>query len=127
MTNSVVGATILGGLLNNGMKLIRESQDVFIKETTDAETEARSILENHPKREEILNIIRGNDEEQQKAKLERLFDNKNVQSEVITFDPVPAALLAIADSQEQCHPNFGETAKKYKDTIPLIILKNSKS
>lgn len=66
MTNSVVGATILGGLLNNGMKLIRESQDVFIKETTDAEKEARSILENHPKREEILNIIRGNDEEQQK-------------------------------------------------------------
>ena len=55
--------------------------------------------------------------------LDRLFDNKNVQSEVITFDPIPAALTAKAESLEQCHPNFLVTAKKYKDTIPVIIQK----
>ena len=55
--------------------------------------------------------------------LDRLFDNKNVQSEVITFDPVPAALVSIADSLDKCHPSFLETAKKYKDTIPVIIQK----
>lgn len=58
--------------------------------------------------------------------LDRLFDNKNVQSEVIAFDPVPAAFVAIADSIEQCHPNFLVTAKKYKDTIPVIVQKDSK-
>ena len=56
--------------------------------------------------------------------LERLFDSKNVQSEVITFDPVPAALLSIADSMEKCHPSFLETAKKYNDKIPVIIMES---
>ena len=56
--------------------------------------------------------------------LERLFDSKNVQSEVITFDPVPAALLSIADSIEKCHPSFLETAKKYNDKIPVIIMES---
>ena len=55
--------------------------------------------------------------------LDRLFDNKNVQSEVITFDPTPAALVSIAESLDKCHPSFLETAKKYKDNIPVIIQK----
>ena len=55
--------------------------------------------------------------------LDRLFDNKNVQSEVIVLDPTPAALLSITDSLDKCHPSFLETAKKYKDTIPVIIQK----
>ena len=58
--------------------------------------------------------------------LDRLFDGGQVQSEVITLDPVPAALMSISDSLEKCHPNFLITAKKYKDTIPVIIQKDSR-
>ena len=58
--------------------------------------------------------------------LDRLFDNKNIQSEVIAFDPVPSAFMAKADCLDKCHPNFLMTAKKYKDTIPVIVQKDSK-
>ena len=57
--------------------------------------------------------------------LERLFDGGHVQSEVITIDPIPAAFLAKAENLEQCHHDFLVTAKKYKDTIPVIIQKSS--
>ena len=58
--------------------------------------------------------------------LDRLFDGGHVQSEVITFDPVPAALTAKVEKLEDCHHDFLVTAKKYKDTIPVIIQKESK-
>ena len=56
--------------------------------------------------------------------LERLFDGGHVQSEQITFDAVPAAFLAKVGSLKQCHHDFLVTAKKYKDTIPVIIQEN---
>jgi hypothetical protein len=56
--------------------------------------------------------------------LERLFDGGHVQSEVIVLDPVPAALLAKEKRLEDCHHDFLVTAKKYKDTIPVIIMEN---
>ena len=56
--------------------------------------------------------------------LDRLFDGGHVQSEIIALDPVPSALLAKADSLEQCHPNFLVVAKKYKDTIPVLVQKS---
>ena len=59
--------------------------------------------------------------------LDRLFESKNVQSEIIALDPVPAAFFAKVDSLEQCHPSFLVTTKKYKDTIPIIIQKDSNS
>ena len=57
--------------------------------------------------------------------LDRLFDGGHVQSEVIVFDPVPSAFIAKVERLEQCLPAFLTTAKKYKDTIPVIIQRNS--
>ena len=57
--------------------------------------------------------------------LEKLFDGGHVQSEVIVLDVTPAAFLAKAEKLEQCHHDFLAEAKKYKDTIPVIILKDS--
>lgn len=59
--------------------------------------------------------------------LDRLFDSGHVQNEVITLDMIPSALLAKVNKLDQCHHDFLVTAKKYKDTIPIIIQKNSKS
>ena len=59
-----------------------------------------------------------------KRTLERLFGGGHIQSEVITFDPVPSALLAKVKCLEQCHHDFLVTAKKYRDTIPIIIQEN---
>ena len=77
-TNETAGKNLLGGLLNNGTKIVKEAQDVFIKTITDIEKEVQSILENHPKREEILNIIHKSDEECRKAQLEFLKLIKNI-------------------------------------------------
>ena len=76
-TNDAAGKGLLDGLLNNGTKIVKEAQDVFIKTITDVEKEAQSVLENHPKKEEILDIIHKSDKELQKAKLEFLKLIKN--------------------------------------------------
>ena len=57
--------------------------------------------------------------------LENLFDGGHIQSEVIALDVVPAAFIAKAEKLEQCHHDFLAEAKKYKDTIPAIIMKDS--
>jgi len=57
--------------------------------------------------------------------LDRLFDGEYVQSEVIVLDPIPTALIALDDSLEKCPNAFLQVAKKYKDTLPVIILKDS--
>ena len=77
-SKDVAGTSLLGGLLKNGTKIAKEAQDIFIKSISEAEKEAQSILENHPKREEILDIIRMSNEELQKTKLEFLKLIKNI-------------------------------------------------
>ena len=77
-TNDTVATKLLGSLSDNGVNIIQETQDVFVKTITKAEKEAQNILENHPKREEILNIIRNSNEELQKTKLEFLKLIKNI-------------------------------------------------
>ena len=67
--NETTGKNLLGGLLDNGTKIVRETQDVFVKTITDIEKEAQIILENHPKKNEILNIIRESNEELKITKL----------------------------------------------------------
>ena len=57
--------------------------------------------------------------------LENLFDGGHIQSEVIALDVVPAAFIVKAEKLEQCHHDFLAEAKKYKDTIPAIIMKDS--
>ena len=56
--------------------------------------------------------------------MDRLFGGGHVQSELIVADPVPAAFFAKVEQLDQCHHDFLVTAKKYKDTIPVIIQKS---
>ena len=77
-TNNASCTSLIGELINNGTNIVREAQDVFVKTITEAEKETRSILENHPKRKEILDIIHKSSEELQNAKLEFLKLIKNI-------------------------------------------------
>lgn len=80
---------LLGGLADNGIKIAQEAQDVFIKTITEAEKEALNILENHPKREEILNILHNSDDELKKTKIEFL---KLIKNTTIKEDEYPYLL-----------------------------------
>ena len=71
-SNEANGNSLPGGLLNIGTKTIQKSQDLFIKTTTEIETEAHKILENHPLYDKILGILGNSDNESQKSKLEFL-------------------------------------------------------
>ena len=77
-TNNASGASLIGGLIDSGTNIVREAQDVFVKTITEPEKEAQSILENHPQKEKLLDIIRESNEELQKIKLEFLKLIKNI-------------------------------------------------
>ena len=59
-----------------------------------------------------------------KRTLDRLFDGGYVQSELVAINPIPSAFLAKVKNLEDCHYDFLAMAKKYKDTIPVIIQEN---
>ena len=77
-SNEIARKNIIESLRNNGTKAVQETQDLFIKAKTEIEKDAYDIIENFPKRDEILNIIGNAEKECQKAKLEFLKLIKNI-------------------------------------------------